>query len=415
MAWKCSCSHWSARGGASGLLLSLFTLVACADSSPPINWTPAVFWYAPKAATNRINFNVADVIPATNQIPEIAYTSIVETIGGRTVAFSCQQSNVADIGNGMSETLSYNQFLVAVGRAFSEHRPLSISPDHIWLLICQGFARHVHQNSERLRPTLAGYQGKKTIVIDNRHGEMSWEQVIHAVAAETGRQVNSNIHHTLCIEFSESQPTAKTSFEIAFADAMNPYSTLVIFGTCGFPRITLEGSPDDWRRVRDHARMLRQYDLAWWIAGMEPIFEQFIATAEGHPDPVFWNSMYKSSEYYSAQIVNGWVTKFFPYVKEGKSNKDFVRNKMDGSQELFLMGFPRGIIRCPFAYVFRRVTLPMDMVAGFIGIAQDAETGTLRPLINWAIVDASQERTLTPDERKAVAEMRATLERRNAQ
>ncbi len=35
--------------------------------------------------------------------------------------------------------------------AFSEHRPLLLTPDTIWMTIAQGFAQHINNNAERLR------------------------------------------------------------------------------------------------------------------------------------------------------------------------------------------------------------------------------------------------------------------------
>src|SRR5262245_27579971 len=45
--------------------------------------------------------------------------------------------------------------------AFSDHRPLVLTPDSIWLTIVQGFADHVLENAEALRHRLVGHQGKK--------------------------------------------------------------------------------------------------------------------------------------------------------------------------------------------------------------------------------------------------------------
>ncbi|MEM1030549.1 MAG: DUF4419 domain-containing protein [Myxococcota bacterium] len=51
-------------------------------------------------------------------------------------------------GSGPSEHALVN----AVHLAFSQHRPLRLSPDAIWLTISQGFARHIEENAEALRP-----------------------------------------------------------------------------------------------------------------------------------------------------------------------------------------------------------------------------------------------------------------------
>jgi hypothetical protein len=52
----------------------------------------------------------------------------------------------------------------AVGTAFSQHRPLVLSPDSIWLAIEQGFAHHVAENAEALRHRLVRHEGSRKLV-----------------------------------------------------------------------------------------------------------------------------------------------------------------------------------------------------------------------------------------------------------
>jgi len=42
----------------------------------------------------------------------------------------------------------YNSFFNGMYSAYAEHRPFVLSPDMIWLLISQGFSRHVNANSD---------------------------------------------------------------------------------------------------------------------------------------------------------------------------------------------------------------------------------------------------------------------------
>ena len=44
--------------------------------------------------------------------------------------------------------------------AFMEHRPLCLSPDIIWLMICQAVANHVNARGEQCRPRLVTHQGR---------------------------------------------------------------------------------------------------------------------------------------------------------------------------------------------------------------------------------------------------------------
>jgi len=55
----------------------------------------------------------------------------------------------------------YHPLVDAVHVAFSGHRPLTLSPDSIWLVIAQGFGHHVAENAEVLRHRLVSHQGRR--------------------------------------------------------------------------------------------------------------------------------------------------------------------------------------------------------------------------------------------------------------
>ena len=57
-------------------------------------------------------------------------------------------SRPAQAGEGVASAAA------AVHIAFSQHRPLSLSPDDIWLVIVQGFSHHVAENAQMLRNRL---------------------------------------------------------------------------------------------------------------------------------------------------------------------------------------------------------------------------------------------------------------------
>ena len=43
--------------------------------------------------------------------------------------------------------------------------PVSINPDILWMLIVQGFSRHVDQNAEKIRNKFVDFDGKKALVV----------------------------------------------------------------------------------------------------------------------------------------------------------------------------------------------------------------------------------------------------------
>jgi hypothetical protein len=48
-------------------------------------------------------------------------------------------------------TIGYHSFFYGMYYAYADHHPFVLSPDMIWLIISQGFARHVNNNPEQLR------------------------------------------------------------------------------------------------------------------------------------------------------------------------------------------------------------------------------------------------------------------------
>ena len=60
-----------------------------------------------------------------------------------------------------------NAFLAAVHAAFSNHYPLVLSPDVIWICIAQGMAQHINANPEKLRRRFVSHEGKETLTVKN--------------------------------------------------------------------------------------------------------------------------------------------------------------------------------------------------------------------------------------------------------
>ena len=56
---------------------------------------------------------------------------------------------------------SQNSFVEAFIQAYERHLGLELSPDHIWLAICQGFNKHILANSEEVRKFFVDFDGKK--------------------------------------------------------------------------------------------------------------------------------------------------------------------------------------------------------------------------------------------------------------
>ena len=203
----------------------------------------------------------------------------------------------------------------AVHVAFSQHRPLTLSPDAIWLVIAQGFSHHVAENAEALRPRLVRHQGRQELIAAVPDLSLpSFEHAISSFSAQIRDATDPVLHETLLCDFSTTTPAIRTASEVALMDSFSSYFTYVMGCVCGIPKISIEGSLEDWQRIRARVEALETYGLEWWVSRLRPILDEFILAVTGHPTLEFWKAIYKPVQAYGAEVATGWITDLFPYL-----------------------------------------------------------------------------------------------------
>jgi hypothetical protein len=200
-------------------------------------------------------------------------------------------------------------------------------------------------------------------------------------------------------------------------DTYQRYFDYTMHCVCGIPNITLQGTPDDWQRMRDRIEVLATYDLGWWTSRLASILDQFVATAKGDPDSSFWQAIYKPKKVYVTHMATGWIADLFPYLfgapvrqadfsREGRGLCDSparFRNNILGKERtnwlppdtrgpmtsagVPLKAFPSGLSRAPV-----NLQMPdgsrakVEILGGFLGASQQPEDNALAPIISWAVV-----------------------------
>jgi len=295
-----------------------------------------------------------------------------------------------------------NPLIEAVHLAFSQHRPLILSPDSIWLTIVQGFGHHVHENAENLRDRIVRHQGKKALVVFAASlARDQWPLLISQFSSMIHANSDAVLYETLMCDFSTTTPTIRTASEVALMDVYERYFEYIISCVCGTPQNTLQGTPEDRQRMRDRVEVLATYDLQWWISRLIPILDEFVATAKGRPNRDFWQAVYKPKQAYGAEVATGWITDLFPYLGDPptrRKNNLLEKARIDwvypaSSQRMFATGispkqFPSGLSRAPV-----KVKLPgnseqeVDLLGGFFGVGQNPKDNALFPVISWALTE----------------------------
>ena len=192
----------------------------------------------------------------------------------------------------------FNSFFNGMYQAYADHRPFVLSPDMIWLLISQGFARHVNANPEKLRKYFVDFSGKATLVVnsdkDLLRDSSDWEEIFPQFTAYIAEHTGEELINTLTSDFSTTTQIEKVASEITIMEAMEPYFEFVVmYIVCGIPEITLQGTTEDWQKILDKTKKLGDYDLKWWTNELEPILEEFVNASKGKVDKIFWRNMFK--------------------------------------------------------------------------------------------------------------------------
>jgi len=347
-------------------------------------------------SANEICFQVDHVEPCQERLASTKARSKLEEKTGRSLLAcshddSCTVVGVREVGE--------HAFVNAVHLAFSEHRPMVFTPDTVWMTLAQGFAQHVNNHAEALRSRLVQHKGKVTLEAEAKvlAEPQHWIHVIEQWGSAIKRHVGVNLYDLMICDFSTTTPTVRTASQVVMMDAFQQYFDYHLICICGIPSITLQGSVDDWIRIRERVDLMEGYHLEWWTDRLKPLCDAFVETAKGAPSLSFWRHIYKPKEIYGGEVITGWLADLFPYVQDPITHAPTVRNpiletprhELRAEQGLRPEMLPTGISQAPFKLKItdKPGAQELDLVAGFIGVTQDSMSGKLQPEIGWAVLE----------------------------
>lgn len=269
-------------------------------------------------------------------------------------------------------------------KAYANHYPLVISPDHLWILISTQLAKHIELNAEKLRHHFVNFDGKKEIrVYENsfvKGQQNNWAhffgELTKGVEGYIGPKKN-----LLVSNFSTTTPLAKTISEITLLDSMKQYFTYVCMTMCGIPEITLTGTKEDWVDIKRRIQMLSEFDLEWWVDQVIPLIDHFISAFDDKVNRDFWSNIYKSVDIGSGSpTISGWFRNFFMY--DGRNNMNtFQSNFLDTSTQ-----FPSSLSKAPFTWEYYDQVFEMEFAGGFVGYSQNDDL-SIQCELAWGVYE----------------------------
>ena len=287
-------------------------------------------------------------------------------------------------------------FFQTVVRAYAEHRPLVLSPDMMWVLVSQGFARYVNAHSEQMRHQLVSHDGKMDLVVQSDKDLLSvdadWEKLMSDFTAQINDNTKGDIAQTITADFSTTGATERITSQITLMETMKSYFDYVVhYIACGIPTITLTGTPQDWQKVVEKTQQLEKYGVGKWTKNLIPILTEFVNASEGKPNQAFWQKMVKKHrpnelkgggcDFRHPTELDGWILKFFP--DENGKTLDQVPHTHKMPSERVYVDFKYQIINPADGTVLSET--PLQLVAGFIGTEVDTLTHALTPKMGWVV------------------------------
>jgi hypothetical protein len=280
--------------------------------------------------------------------------------------------------------------------AFAFHNPVVLSPDVLWMLICQGFSHYVNENSESMRDILVDFSGSKALSVRTTQSPFSKNFDWAAVTDDFTRQMRSNVQNKEVVDmvvadFSTTDTDNLITSRITLMNTMQKFFEYRLQETiCGIPYVTLQGTPDDWKKFAAKVHHLRDYGLDWWADQLEPIAAEFVKASQGNPDGEFWKNIVKKTRpgelrgYGCLPMggetkFDGWFLKFLPFTENGMTPNEVCMDDKMLSE----------ICKTDFTYMQVDdngkliASMPMKLWGGIVGCQQDEESTAISFKTGW--------------------------------
>ena len=303
--------------------------------------------------------------------------------------------------------------------AYKNHYPITITPDMIWILILQGFSRFMEKYENLVRERFVNFTGKKDLKVERlQYSPYSatkevWDGIMKEFVEKIGKNVGQETIDNLECNFSTTSPVALVTSQVSIMSAMKQYFTYrVLMAGCGISSITLEGSIEDWEKIKSKLEFLSTKALKWWTKHLIPIIDNIIETKKYYNSKgklskeliEFWKGMIRlkgRGDMYDPHMVNGWIVKFIPNL----SNE-----KPEVYEEIYETNVPDQIISCPMELTWlslqgKKIDYSCSLFSGFYGMVQDKETFNVRPVIGYAVVvENKTESDITVEQKNKIIE-----------
>ena len=296
--------------------------------------------------------------------------------------------------------------------AHTNHYPIRIKPDDIWLLIVQAFSNHVNSNSEKLRHYFVNFDGKQKLTV--KYPLRDIKQVDRKILENFSEQINEQMKKylgeklidILTPNFSTSTYDSKIVCKISIMSAFKKYFDYALYlSGCGIPYIILEGTAQDYKNIIAKANELKKYEFDWYINKIIPHIKKMVEAKEGNVDIDYFKNMIQKKEVteikypsgirkyeFKYDYISGWFLNFFAYLNKNYDDGSAIRFEKDEIKVKDFKDLASQMLIVPFTIEdsAHKKSYEMKYKVGFIGCDQN-ENKQVFPVQGWIVSPITKE------------------------
>ena len=254
------------------------------------------------------------------------------------------------------------------------------------------------------------FEGKKELVVNYAVSHL--EEVDAKLLEDFSVQINEQMKkylgesllNLLTPNFTTTNNASLIICKISIMGAFKKYFdyTMNLCG-CGVPYLILEGTAEDYKKIKEKALELKKYKFDWYIDRIIPHIEKMIEAKEGKVDAEYFKNMVQNKEAteykpglsgrggysYKVDHLSGWFLNFFAYIGDGFNG--YERFVLDNLGVKDFEKFPSQMLTVPFKIVdVNQNEHLMKYKVGFIGCDQKKKK-EVYPVAGWIVSPSTAE------------------------
>ncbi len=263
-----------------------------------------------------------------------------------------------------------------------------------------------------MRNLFVNFDGKKTLTIE--YSLSSIEQVDRKVLEDFSKQINKKMEeylgekllNILTPNFTTTTYDSTIVGKISIMGAFKKYFDykMRLLG-CGIPYIILEGTTEDYKKILEKSKDLKQYKFSWYIERIIPHIQKMIEAKEGKIDVDYFKNIIQKKEvteqrsgpsgmsYYEVQVdyISGWILDFFAYYNV-RDDEDKIQTF--NGKEISVENFKKlanQMFTVPFKIIdqVHNKEYLMKYEVGFVGSDQN-EKKEVFPIQGWIVSPSTE-------------------------